>query len=399
MKSEKEQGMFGMNDFKEQYRQELINQEIKSNKRTVQGFIWFLAVLTIVWLLNVIGFFELDQNMITITLISVSVLLLPPVYVYFRGDLSKIWLKYVFLTLMCIVSGIVVSFLSFHAVLLYVVPLLFAVQYRRKAAIWFVYAVNAVTMTISSLASFYYGICDLNILFQSQHTRNWYLNIITEHALNIPFNEDPVFVILVFAVFPRCIILFLLCIMMQYMIVSSSEDAFRIAQLTYLKETDARTRVFNKNKYFEMVTEYYPGIEKIAAVFWDLNNLKYINDQYGHAVGDRAIERLSSALNCFACDRCRIYRIGGDEFLMILDNPAENEAEVIMKTVRAELEKEYDEDGVRISSASGLAFGKGKNILKVVEEADAHMYENKRSGREHREADQEREEKDELSGY
>lgn len=373
-----------MEDFKEQYEKELRYQEIKANKHTLKGFVWFLVGVVFVWLLTVTGFFEVDKKLISIALVATIVLFLPALYSFLKGDLSKPGLKYFYLTLICVVSAVIISFLSYHAVLLYVIPLLFAIQYRRRSTIWFVYGVNTVTMLFSSLVSFYYGICDLNLLLQSQHVRSWYLDIITEEALHIPFNENPVFIIVVFEVFPRSIILFIFSVMMQYTIVSSNEDAFRIAQLTYLKEMDAKTKVFNKNKYEEMVTEYYPGIEQIAVVFWDLNNLKYINDQFGHAMGDKVIEKLSSILGSYSCDRCRIYRIGGDEFLMILDNPKSGEAEEMVQTARKRLEEGNQENKVKISSAVGLAFGAGADILKTVEAADAHMYENKKQSKESR---------------
>lgn len=118
-------------------------------------------------------------------------------------------------------------------------------------------------MLISSLISFYYGICDLNLLLGYQNTRSWYMDRVVENALNIPLNSNLVFIIIVFEVFPRSIILFVFSVMMQYTIVSSNEDAYRIAQLTYFKKTDTKTRVFNKNKYEEMVADYYPKIERI----------------------------------------------------------------------------------------------------------------------------------------
>ena len=314
-----------MEDFREKYRQELLQQEIKSNRYTVKGFFWFLAGVAFVWLLNTIGFFEVDEKLVSIAFTSTLVLYLLPLLLYYKGDLSKPWIKYLFLSLMCVICGIIVSLLSFHAVLLYVIPLLFSIQYRRRDVIWFVYAVNTVTMLISSLLGFYYGICDLNILLQSTHTRSWYLNVISGQALNIPFNSNPVFVIIVFEVFPRSIVLFLFAIIIQYAVISSNEDAFKIARLTYLKETDLKTRVFNKNKYEEMVRQYYPRIENIAVIFWDINNLKAINDKYGHAMGDKAIETLSVVLNGYSGNRCRVYRIGGDEFVVVLDNPLEKE--------------------------------------------------------------------------
>lgn len=373
-----------MEDFKEQYYRELDYQEIKSNRHTLKGFSWFLIAVAFIWLLTVTGFFEVDKKLITISFLANIILFIPAVYINYKSDLSKAWIKYFLLSLICIVAGVIAAFLSFHAVLAYVVPLLFAVQYRRRSTIWFVYAVNTVTMAISSLISFYYGICDLNLLLQSQHVRSWYLDVITESALNIPFNENPVFIIVVFEVFPRSIILFVFSIMMQYTVVSSSEDAYRIAQLTYLKETDTKTRVFNKNKYVEMAADYYPKIEQVSVLFWDLNNLKRINDELGHAMGDKAIEELSSALILHSGDRCRVYRIGGDEFLMIIDNPMQNEAETIIQAVRETLKMYNTEHEVEVSSAVGFAMGSGADILEVVKAADAHMYENKKQSKEER---------------
>lgn len=374
-----------MDDFREQYRNELINQEIKSNKYTLKGFVWFIVAVAFIWLLTVTGFFEVDKMMVTIAFAAAIILLIPTIYISLKGNLSLQWLKYLLLSLMCIASAVIASFLSYHAVLIYVVPLLFAVQYRSRRTIWFVYAVNTVTMLISSIVSFYYGICDLNLLLQSQHTRSWYMSVITENALNIPFNENPLFIIIVFEVFPRCIILFVFSVLMQYTIVSSTEDAYRIAQLTYLKETDARTKVFNKNKYEEMLETYYPHIENIAVTFWDLNNLKYINDKYGHAMGDRAIESLSSALYVHSNDRRRVYRIGGDEFLMIIDNPYNEEVRNFIKTVQDRLVSYNENLEFKISSAVGMASGKGKDIAEIVKKADEDMYRNKKLSKESRE--------------
>lgn len=373
-----------MEDFREQYQQELVYQEIKSNKYTLKGFCWFLLAVAFIWLLTVADFFEVDKKLTTIAFAANIILFIPAVYIYVKTDLSKAWIKYFLLSLLCIVSGVIAAFLSFHAVLAYVIPLLFATQYRRRSTIWFAYVANTVTMLISSLVSFFYGLCDLNLLLQSQHVRSWYLEQTTEGILNIPFNENPVFIIVVFEVFPRSIILLVFSILMQYIIVSSNEDAYRIAQLTYLKGTDAKTKVFNKNKYVEMVEAYYPKIEQISVLFWDLNNLKMINDKFGHSMGDLAIEKLSFALASYASNRCRVYRIGGDEFLMIIDDPGQGESEEMIRSVREKLEANQGKGEIQVSSAVGFALGRGEDILDVVETADAHMYENKRRSKEER---------------
>lgn len=71
------------------------------------------------------------------------------------------------------------------------------------------------------------------------------------------------------------------------------------------KETDSLTRLFNKNKYNEMVSMYYPNVNNITVIFWDLNNLKIINDTYGHEYGDKALSALASVLYAHSDEQCR----------------------------------------------------------------------------------------------
>ncbi|MBO5228027.1 MAG: GGDEF domain-containing protein [Lachnospiraceae bacterium] len=165
---------------------------------------------------------------------------------------------------------------------------------------------------------------------------------------------------------------------MQYTVISNTKDALRIAQLTYYKDTDTTTNVFNKNKYEEMISKYYPSIDNLAVIFWDLNNLKTINDKYGHAMGDYAIEKLSSVLNNYANETRCIYRVGGDEFVMVLENPPEGKAESISTAVSEQLRRINDNEQIAIHSAVGFAYGKGKDIIEITKEADAQMYINKR---------------------
>lgn len=369
---------YQVEDFIAQYEQELISQEINANKRILNGFIWFLAAVALVWVLTIGGVFNVDKHMVTIAFFISFILFLPAFYLIYRGNLSRGWIKYFLLTLLCIVCAVIISILSFHATLLYVFPLLYAIQYREKRIIWFTYSVNLVTITAASLIGFYYGLCDLNLLLASQHNRNYYLSLITEEALHIPFNENPTYVILVFAIIPTAIMLFILAVMLQYTVISNTRDALRIAQLTYYKDTDINTKVYNKNKYEEMITKYYPAVDRLAVIFFDLNNLKKINDEMGHAMGDYVIGKLASTINSLSNDYRRVYRIGGDEFVMVLENPEEGEAEMLISTAHSRLNLHNETGPVAISSAMGFAYGKGCDVLEVVKEADEKMYENKK---------------------
>ena len=163
------------------------------------------------------------------------------------------------------------------------------------------------------------------------------------------------------------------------------EDAYKIAELTYRKEVDSTTRLYNKNKYEDMLANYYTMVDRVAVVLWDINNLKEINDRMGHGMGDKLIETLSGAIYAQTDKRKKAYRIGGDEFVMLIENPEEQEAEQIIQSVKDKLARHREEGGLRVSSAVGTAEGTGIDILKVIHDADERMYEDKKRGKESRE--------------
>jgi len=364
-------------NFIAQYEQELVSQEIGANKRILNGFIWFLGAIALVWVLTIIGFFNVDKNMVTYAFFISFILFIPAFFLMFQKDLSKSWIKYFLLILLCVVCGVIISILSFHATLLFVFPLMYAIQYREKRIIWFTYSINLLTITAGMLIGFYFGLCDLNLLLKSNYTKSYYMDAMTDNILYLAFNENPTDVILLFAIIPTAIILFILAIMLQYTVISNTRDALRIAQLTYYKDTDTNTKVYNKNKYEEMITKYYPGVDRLAIIFFDLNNLKKVNDELGHAMGDYIIQTLAAVVNKQSGDFRRVYRIGGDEFVMVIESPSQGEAELIIANVKEALALHNETGPVAISTAAGFAYGKGSNILDVVKEADEKMYENK----------------------
>lgn len=73
-----------MEDFTEQYRREVLEQEIKSNKRTIKGFIWTFAAVGLMWILTMTGFFEVDRKLISIAFLATLVMLLPVLCIFVR---------------------------------------------------------------------------------------------------------------------------------------------------------------------------------------------------------------------------------------------------------------------------------------------------------------------------
>lgn len=368
-----------MSAFKEQYSREIQNQEIKSNKRTLKGFMWLFGLLLVIWMLTMAGLFVVDAHIITMALIITAGICVPIAIIGIRNKLEARWIKYYFLISICAASGIVAALLSFHAVFIYVLPLLFAIQYRDKKILWFTYTLDIVVMAASMIYGFYNGLCDLNIILASNHTRDWYLENSVNGYLTMQVYENPVANMLIYGELPRAGILLVFTVMLRYTIMSCHDDEVRIAELTYRKDTDGLTGLASKEKYNELVQHHYPLVKQVSVIFWDVNNLKRINDEYGHDAGNQAVQALAAAMYGMMTDRIKAFRYGGDEFIMVIENPDTSEAQTIIEDVRKELEKACDR--FEVTAATGCATGKGSEIDKLVKMADTLMYNNKRQNK------------------
>lgn len=109
---------------------------------------------------------------------SSIVLFIPIILIMVKGDLSKPAYKYIAMTQICIITGTIITFLSYHAILLYVLPLLFAGHYRKRSVLWYTYVLSVLMLFVSSILNYYYGIMDTNLLIAGTHQRKWYLDLI-----------------------------------------------------------------------------------------------------------------------------------------------------------------------------------------------------------------------------
>ncbi len=114
----------------------------------------------------------------------------------------------------------------------------------------------------------------------------------------------------------------------------------------------------------------------------DLDNFKYINDNYGHVFGDKVLKaaawRILSSVRAYD----NVIRFGGEEFLVILYRVDEEQARSIAERIRKNIELLYFEEHpeVKVSASIGVAQCQG-NFMKTVEAADLAMYKAKRKGK------------------
>ncbi|AZC17877.1 sensor domain-containing diguanylate cyclase [Pseudomonas sp. CMR5c] len=128
---------------------------------------------------------------------------------------------------------------------------------------------------------------------------------------------------------------------------------------------------------------------RVALVFVDLNGFKAINDQYGHAIGDRVLSVTAQRLQGVLRSSDTVARIGGDEFVVILEglSPAldlAEEAGRIGEKIFSQLTPPVEVDDRRHSVGSSLGVAvfpdHGARMDQLLHVADLAMYEAKRSG-------------------
>ena len=161
----------------------------------------------------------------------------------------------------------------------------------------------------------------------------------------------------------------------------------KLADTIRLASTDALTSVKSITAYTEKVAEISKkmgGKEKprYAVVMCDINGLKYVNDTYGHNVGDIYIKNCCHII-CETFSHSPVYRIGGDEFVAVLQSvDYQNREFLIEKLLDRVLEAEKIEDyhDGKASFAFGMAIyekGIDTSFADVIKRADATMYEYK----------------------
>lgn len=162
-----------------------------------------------------------------------------------------------------------------------------------------------------------------------------------------------------------------------------------ISGMRYKAYSDPLTHVKNKNAY-EMEKErlerqMHAGDAKFALLMLDINDLKEINDTYGHDHGDEYLMTCCHLI-CGVFDHSPVFRIGGDEFLVLLENEDYEHREELVAEFNRLSEKTLNEPRAwnRVSAAKGLAVCEPSDTSPedVLRRADHAMYQDKKAMKE-----------------
>lgn len=160
-------------------------------------------------------------------------------------------------------------------------------------------------------------------------------------------------------------------------------------ELSKLYIMDSLTGVYNRMAYNHKAIPLFESSlrrkEPVMIMFVDVNRLKYINDNYGHDMGNVTIRALASALLQGIPEEGIVIRYGGDEFVILVPDCDEKAAKELLVQLNACIDKvsravktEFD-----ISASIGyvIATDTSKNLNDYINMADEKMYEAKKAGR------------------
>jgi diguanylate cyclase (GGDEF)-like protein len=159
--------------------------------------------------------------------------------------------------------------------------------------------------------------------------------------------------------------------------------------LLTLSLTDELTDLYNRRRFFVLAEQYLKvairAKKKLLLLYIDMDDLKRINDHCGHNQGDQALIALASILRKTFRESDIIARIGGDEFVALLESPDENDEMLItrlyenIRDYNTKVSKDY-----KLSVSVGVAhFGPEYfiSIDELLSKADALMYVQKQKRR------------------
>lgn len=143
-------------------------------------------------------------------------------------------------------------------------------------------------------------------------------------------------------------------------------------QLEYMGYYDALTGLMNRNAYLRDLKK--AARKYIGVIYIDVNGIKHINDQYGHGKGDEVLADIAKTIKEQLPD-ADAYRVGGDEFVLILKNTKE---EVFQQKVQV-LKNVFSQKNNYAVAIGSRWSHTPKDIKKLIMDSDEDMYSDKRT--------------------
>ncbi|MBM5825696.1 MAG: diguanylate cyclase [Cyanobacteria bacterium M_surface_10_m2_119] len=208
---------------------------------------------------------------------------------------------------------------------------------------------------------------------------NWVLVVRTPPRLPEGFLLDSLLQIISIAA-----LTLVLALMLVFQVTGRHHD-----KLETLAFTDPLSGALNRSAFVglsrTLVEEAHRGGQPLAVALMDIDHFKRINDQYGHPTGDEVIRQVAAHIRESTRDGDRLFRWGGEEFLLLLPGVNQEQARALMERLGASVAAEVGMavvEELRVTLSIGVTlWHRGDTLESVLERAAGALYQAKDGGR------------------
>jgi diguanylate cyclase (GGDEF)-like protein len=156
-------------------------------------------------------------------------------------------------------------------------------------------------------------------------------------------------------------------------------------------KTDIVTGLFNRRAYYEISLMEFQRLVRhhriLSVIMFDIDSFKIINDSYGHDAGDIVLNSVGNIVKEVIRKYDYAFRMGGDEFLLLLPETSQEQACLLAERIRVKIEDQniLDKNHNKLSLTASFGIAqysqKDTSIADVTRKADEALYQAKKSGR------------------
>ena len=334
--------------------------------------------------LNEINIFHLGKVVMRVCAALGAVCALVPIVLAGSDKLSvNPKSKYIILFCVCVMCFFMTLCLFPFAAPLCVLPMLLAAQYNSRRLSYMAIAGSCLCAAVAPPLGCALGLWDsefLRFLISSAWGREMLIIPAMESSPGVM--TTGVFGVVLFLSLPWLLVMLLLGKLILTVTRKGEESIETQVKVMQMSQMDALTGLYNQNIYSRYLKTPVQGDETVGVLFFDVDGLKRVNDDGGHEQGDLLLRRCAESLHGLLDDDCHGFRIGGDEFLMVVDtdDPAvlDQKLEQWHKAMELiNIENRTRHKGLVCHMSVGKAFGKKYDLPELIVLADGRMYTEK----------------------
>ncbi len=153
-----------------------------------------------------------------------------------------------------------------------------------------------------------------------------------------------------------------------------------------LATIDTLTEIYNRLKFQQILEEVWKNAQrnrqKMALIFFDIDDFKKVNDTYGHDFGDLALIQLAELMKIKIDSNYTFARWGGEEFVILVTDTTEKEAFQVAESLRFFIETKQFSSISKLTASFGVAlYEQGITKEELIQRADIALYEAKQNGK------------------